>query len=723
MEVEIKRKTFAYGLAAVLLAIILGCICYNFGEQIEIINEGGSVIPPGILPEPSTTLLIAGKYPFVSTYAEPSLENIGAPQYSLPLNLGKVVNFDYVSNFFNLSESALEKLKNNGFVVVLSPLMFTGQPPMEFDEYYRYLDQMGIPIFVTADSVLHVYHVFFDEILRSIEEQYFIANLSEITVDFLEKSTQLYYELQDDEVLGDAAERNVAFFYVAAKLLDLDVQGQIPESALNLANEELELISAHEGPAPSPLFMYDEDYSQYVPRGHYTRSEELQRYFKAMMWYGRMRFMAKSFSPYPELWKLQTIQASLIAYLMVNEVEEQTRDAWNRIYTTTTFFVGYADDLTPYDYWNAITQVYEGNFSLYGLKDENKLYELQQKIFEMNHAKIISSPVAPDEEEELVGLRFMGQRFIPDSYIFQELVFDKVSGRFLPKGLDVMAVLGSERAEEHLEDDKELYLGYAEQLEKLKNEFSQLTVKNWTQNLYWTWLFSIKSTLEKPTEDHPTFMKTNAWLDEKLNTALGSWTELRHDTILYAKQSYTFLGIPPETPYGYVEPIPKLYRRLILLSNMTMNGLKTLHLENETWLEKLQEFQNLLQFLENVSIKELKGEELSEMEISQIRKIGDALASILSAFTKDSQKSILIADVHTDPNTGMVLEEACGFIETIIIIYKTPDGELVAAAGPVFSYYEFVQSNYYRLTDEDWMQMLESGQAPDRPEWIESFHA
>ena len=156
---------------------------------------------------------------------------------------------------------------------------------------------------------------------------------------------------------------------------------------------------------------------------------------------------------------------------------------------------------------------------------------------------------------------------------------------------------------------------------------------------------------------------------------------------------------------------------------MTMNGLKTLHLENETWLEKLQEFQNLLQFLENVSIKELKGEELSEMEISQIRKIGDALASILSAFTKDSQKSILIADVHTDPNTGRVLEEACGFIETIIVIYKTPDGELVAAAGPVFSYYEFAQRSYDRLTDEDWMQMLESGQAPDRPEWVESFHA
>ena len=33
-----------------------------------------------------------------------------------------------------------------------------------------------------------------------------------------------------------------------------------------------------------------EDYSQYIPRGHYTRSEELKKYFKAMMWYGRLTF-------------------------------------------------------------------------------------------------------------------------------------------------------------------------------------------------------------------------------------------------------------------------------------------------------------------------------------------------------------------------------------------------------------------------------------------------
>ena len=40
-----------------------------------------------------------------------------------------------------------------------------------------------------------------------------------------------------------------------------------------------------------------------------------------------------------------------------------------------------------------------------------------------------------------------------------------------------------------------------------------------------------------------------------LNTQLASWAELRHDTILYAKQSYTG-GVACEFPDAYVDPYP-----------------------------------------------------------------------------------------------------------------------------------------------------------------------
>ena len=57
--------------------------------------------------------------------------------------------------------------------------------------------------------------------------------------------------------------------------------------------KELSFIQAHEGFQDSSIFHYKEDYSQYHPRGHYTQSEKLKRYFKTMMWYGRITFLLR----------------------------------------------------------------------------------------------------------------------------------------------------------------------------------------------------------------------------------------------------------------------------------------------------------------------------------------------------------------------------------------------------------------------------------------------
>ena len=50
-------------------------------------------------------------------------------------------------------------------------------------------------------------------------------------------------------------------------------------------------------------------------------------------------------------------------------------------------------------------------------------------------------------------------------------------------------------------------------------------------------------------------------------------TELRHDTILYAKQSYTIvetvMPMPPEETGWICEPVPDFYARLFALTKMT----------------------------------------------------------------------------------------------------------------------------------------------------------
>ena len=45
--------------------------------------------------------------------------------------------------------------------------------------------------------------------------------------------------------------------------------------------------------------------------------------------------------------------------------------------------------------------------------------------------------------------------------------------------------------------------------------------------------------------------------------------------------------------------------------------------------------------------------------------------------------------MHTDCNTGKVLEDGVGYGNLILVAYKVPDGRIIVGAGPVFSYYEF----------------------------------
>ena len=71
----------------------------------------------------------------------------------------------------------------------------------------------------------------------------------------------------------------------------------------------------------------------------------------------------------------------------------------------------------------------------------------------------------------------------------------------------------------------------------------------------------------------------------------------------------------------------------------------------------------------------------------------------------------LIADVHTDPNTGQVLEVGVGNVAAVTVTVQTDHGA-VDVTGPIFSYYEFTQPMNQRLTDGQWQQMLTENRQP-----------
>ncbi|MCK5381247.1 MAG: DUF3160 domain-containing protein, partial [Candidatus Latescibacteria bacterium] len=626
-------------------------------------------------------------------------------------------DFSNVGNFadFGFSEKDRLLLGRNLFVVKPS---HTVEDFDEFELYtrgqvlheiYRDCKDREIPIFVTTDAMLHTFHILYDYALRALEVERFADDLDRLNKALVAETEQQIAISSRDSVRA-ILRKNLAFFSVAAVLKDEAFA--IPSLVSDLVQAELALIEAHEGFAPSPIFRfppeaqvpealdYVEDYSQYVPRGHYTRNETLETYFKAMMWYGRMAFRVEpdSVGALKEKGIEETYQAILIVQalcgLTVNG--RPALEVWHSMYDPTVFFVGKSDDLNVENYRTLIAQIYGADWqslSPDALCDRDKLLAFIEEAKKLRDPLINSSWLldTQDAKKATKSFRFMGQRFIPDSYMLWQLVYKNVgtqsNPRLMPKGLDVMSVLGSQRALEHLIEryHQDVYYRYSEQMAKLKAEFEALAPEVWAQNLYWNWLYALMPLLEEKEAGYPPFMQNEAWTDRQLNSALGSWTELRHDTILYAKQSYTatLTAEPPVPPVpasqqGTVEPIPEVFGRLASLAGLMKEGLSSRGLLLDVFAEKLAAFESLQLHLKEIAEKELSNAHLSHQDFEQIVTIGDVLAEILTfpkenaqAWESDTDRNMaLVADVHTDSNTESVLEEAVGNPAEIYVIVE-----------------------------------------------------
>lgn len=643
--------------------------------------------------------------------------------------------YKYGEWYFDPEEKEL--LKKNHFVI---------KPGSHRFAMYELYEGKDLPAFVSSDAVLHAYHQLFDRALIYCEDQ-FSKDLETITAAMYAASLKEYIAARDKDI-REAARRNAAYFGVALRLLG--VKREAPAGVSSLIEQEIKLIEKREGFRRSPIFGYHEDYSQFIPRGHYTRSDGLKRYFKAMMWYGRMGFYTKPvqgprgagrIAIDRELVRQHTRQALMITRSIIaqnGQGEANPYKLWESIYEPTAFFVGYSDDLNLHDYVKLVGKVYGNTISDEALADQKLLDGFIDKASNHRLPQISSTGLGVSASDE-VAFKFMGQRLVPDSRIFQQLVFPEVD-RDMPNGLDVPAVLGSARAYEIL--DKELketgHSGYAKKVAELKKEFSGLNESTWTQNLYWGWLYSLRALLGERGDGYPGFMQSKAWQDKSLTTFLGSWAELRRDTILYDKQSETLLrGImdgAPENADAYVEPNPELYARLLALTEMTKTGLKQRGLvkAGDVLDRRLGELAELLKVCKSASEKELSGLSISDAENEYLKNfdkilkgfdyrfdlLGKDTPGISNSWDEDNDQ--VIADVHTDTNSNTCLEVATGKPAEIYVIAPV-EGKPVLFRGAVFSYYEFTKPISERMTDEEWFNTLMLNKEPDAPTWNTSY--
>jgi hypothetical protein len=678
----------------------------------------------------STRFTAPPKYNFGQYYPEipvnaPAKVNAKA-DYALPVKLESLTNARVFQKndtaFISLSAAQRGVLSKQGFVV-------QPKPWLEFYNMYEANRYGRVPAFVTLDSVLHVYHLAFDKMLRDLERQRFAP-----TLDGLLKGLVAAAVVQLEGSKGSSLEvsslQALAYVALAAKLID--PKFVVPVKVQDVVAAELKLINAASDLEASPIMAlgkpkndYVEDYSQYRPRGHYTKGVLLGQYFKSLMWLGRINFRLKEAS--------ETRTAFVLTKLMT--ANPKLLESWASLYYPTTFLVGTSDDLGVEEYGAAFGA---GDVDL---ADDAKIGELTQKLRDLPAPKINSMLIddTADKSEVTQGFRLMGQRFVLDGYAFGQLTYRNVGTRLrqreLPSALDFFAVLNNPTASTILtkETDAPSFEHFSTQLEKTRATFKNLGADVWRQNVYSAWLHTLRSVAFPSDQHNPSYMRTSAWSRKALQSALGSYAELKHDTILYAKQTMAEMGAGGEEyerPRGYVEADPSSWGRLLALTRMTRDGLKATKQTTTATLELLQKLDSMISFLKRIAETELNGAQITSDDYGRIEFFGGWLEELTlqsadsaeaggTNVFEDPVQAAVIADIASSQDK--VLEVGIGRINEMLVVVPNGKGKLQVARGGVFSYYEFEHPRTDRLTDERWREMLKKKQAPAQPAWTSSF--
>lgn len=665
------------------------------------------------------------------------VKNLDAPGFAARYGLSYQTELGYEP----LKAAGLDRVKASSFALTgteesaLASHGFVVSDRRRFPSFvygYQSIYADDLPVYVSADSILFAVHKSYDAILKTIEEQALLPAL-----------TRLITRMQDALAAGAAnaysadVRADVELYLAVARGL---VEGQ-PAGSNAKANALVEKATAAAGQDTVTLFgrPRTEDFSQFTPRGHYTDSEALGRYFRATMWLGRIDFRILETQPdHTQLFYRRQLEG---AYALRAVMDAEALSAFQLLDDTVGAFVGEHDNMTigQLDALLSDLRIASGA-ELSKLPDAAIAKAVSdggygaQRISSHIMVNGLGTGTMPLSSTFLL----LGQRYVLDSHVFSNVVWDRVNKpgvpwRMLPDPLDVaFGALGNDQAGLLLGDQLGKYQ-YAPELASMRVLADAHPTEFWEANLYNDWLGMVRTL--SPTKEHvadpsargmPRVTGTEPWGRRILNTQLSSWAELRHDTILYAKQSYTGASAC-EYPDAYVEPYPELFTRLAAFASKgsAVTAAFGLPAVND-YFERLR---SAATTLEAMAKNQRTGAPHTTEQLAFINQMTFTMGcgSIGTwdgwyaklFFAKDAAElDPTIADVHTQPTdeggnpVGRVLHVGTGMSRPMIVAVESCSGPR-AYVGLVSSYYEQVTESYQRLSDEEWKTRLLPSPPPE----------
>jgi len=741
------KQWLPLSLAIVLVLMLTLAACTTDGAPMAAALQAAPTVVPFTTSQPGT---------FVAAQALTTTPYLA--QVSIPLT--QVTYLPQFEQVLPLNNAEHTLLTRNGFVV---SDRISWQ---RFMEAYAWIYWKDLPVLVTTDSLLHAFHQSYDDLLKDLELTILKPQLGAM-LDATRTTLTGQAQANTDSALAPLYTDVERYLAVASHLL------QNSKSSDPAVQAYLTLVTEANSYTDVTLFgtARSVDFTLFKPRAHYADTPQLSAYFRSMSWLGQIDFRFVAYDALTNVATLDQQQMAAAALLRAAIDATDQRARWHAINGLLELLVGPSDNMTLSDFDRFLIDA--------GIQEPGQLLTAngatllhllttndygQQRITGQllpRHTGNTSDQPMPRPTSFLL----LGQRFALDSFVFSELVYDRIMvdgqpvKRALPSPLDAMAALGNARARTHLETELAQY-HYAPNLDQLRQTIANLPPTFWQAPVYNQWLGLLRALNTPTTDDHyPQAMRTAAWADKMLQTQLGSWAQLRHDNMLYVKQSFTNQEVTCEYPAGYVEPYPAFYAALAQLAHDVQQVLATVPLptsaSGQTTQGKIVTYlDNLLavsQQLQTLAEKELRLEPFTEQEElflksvikRQSKEVGTGCTGPLveelwdgwyaHLFYQTDKTPALIADVHTNPTIDpasslyppRVLHAATGPVAAELLIVDTDEG-VTMYVGPAFSYFEIVTAGTQttvptRLTDQEWRNRLHTNPYPATPAWSQSF--
>jgi hypothetical protein len=622
-----------------------------------------------------------------------------------------------------LVETELQALTTNGFVISEKHTFPT------FVNGYTAIFGEHLPLYISADSILNAVHRSYDSILLGIESVSLVPRLTSLL-----ENMRVALANGGGAVAGVGAVKDAdVYLAVAASLLaGTEVQAVAGGDQAMIADLTSKATSAA-GLVGMPFLGADReiDFSQFEPRGHYKGTPELERYFRAMMWLGLMDLrLIETNQDGSQTFRRNQLE---LAYALAGLLNEAARSDYLIIDDTIRAFVGESDNMTLAELDALLADLgITSPAELASLDDRT----IAQAIIDGSYgAQQISGHILRNDTGGAIPLSsvflLLGRRYVPDSHVFSNVVHGRVPYRMMPNPLDAaFGALANNHAARLLEPELEAH-AYAPELGRARALIDAHGADFWSKNLYNLWLGSLRALSPAPDLSDPaslglpSLMGTERWGRRILNAQLASWAELRHDTLLYAKQSYT--DAPAcEFPDAYVDPYPEFYAALVRFAELG----ETLAVGNSDLAEHylgqeitayFKELRETASMLKSMAEHQRTG---APFTTEQMAFVNQTVTESEGCFhdpngwyprlgfrgvgtASDTAFDPTIADVHTQPTdeggapVGRVLHVGTGHARLMIVTADNCEGPQ-AYVGLASSYFERVTENFERLNDEQW---------------------